>query len=351
MSDSNSQNYRIECLICKETFLNKDYSRHINLLHLKDIFSDDGNKKELKEACDKKEGGWNDPIELSVKEKMLYYTPCCKKFYTKLSTSQKHRTKKECRDKYVKQCKKLLSDIDDIIVDVSTTFDISGNHNVINNTNNQVINITNYYDTSGNLIKSIIKEASVLIETERLDKVSYFKKLSKLRSIFKDNPEYPEYNSDISDIGSAYDSDDESETTITRMDFKKDFEKYNKIIANQLLEANIDISRKSVGLKTKEDIIKMKEEQEAFEKEQEEEERSETIGNLRGSIKSIKDKINRYTKQHNEYLELMKSENSGITQDIFNKEYSQTNVINNCKKELEEKQKELSKLLSPSVSS
>jgi len=187
------------------------------------------------------------------------------------------------------------------------------------------------------------------IDIERYDRAYAIKKLNKIRNTFKD---HPDYNSDISTIDSAYDSDDESETTFSRADLSKDFGKYNKKIATQLSEAKIDISRKGLKLKTKEDSIKNKEEEkqkreaeEEFDKQQEERERSEKIGDLRDGIKSIKEQIKRFTKRHNDFLDIMKNDNSGITQEIFDSEYSQTSIINTLNKRLEEAQNQLSRLL------
>jgi hypothetical protein len=350
MSDLSGNNHRLECPICKKDFLNKSFSNHLLNFHKDYIFTNKDNKETLKEYINKKIIYSGDYMAIKIDDTIQYFVPCCNKFYTKEGTAVNHLKKKECKDKALGNAKELLSGLTPISVDLSTTIDNSGNNNTNTVNNNQVINITNYnlYDLSNNLLKTITKEATKIIDDERYDKVSYLKKLRKLKTIFEN---HPDYNSDISSIASAYDSDDESDTTLSRMDFKKDFEKYNKKIATQLSEAKIDVSRKSLSLKTKEDSIKMKEENkqqqeqiEEFEQEQEQEERSEKIGNLRENIASIKDQIKRLTKTHNQFLELMKHENSGITQEIFDSEYSQTKKINSLNDSLIELQKQLNKL-------
>lgn len=352
MSDTN---HRIDCSLCDKKMLNKDYSKHLNKEHISDIFNDVKNRKELEELADKKNGRNFRPIELKVKDKELYFVPCCKKYYSKMAHAEKHNTKKECYEKVLEEAKVILETINngiDNTVKPNTTInnnntDISGNDNTVNNTTN-IINNYNFYDLSGNLIKTICKEVCGIIDSDRHDKVYYFKKLNKLKSIFQD---HPDYDSSVSTVDSAYDSDDECDTKLERIDLDKEFNKYNKKTAKQLSEVNIDLSRKNLGLKTKEISMKLKEEkkkqkeeEEKFQKEQEQEERSIKIGNLRADSISIKNNIRYLENIHNEYIELMNNEKSGITEEIFNKEYSQTSKINKLKKDLEEIKKELSKL-------
>ena len=340
MSDTKSSNHRLECPYCNEIFLTKSYSSHILNKHLIDILSDKDNKSELEKASLKKEGGFNDPIPIKTKDKESYYTPCCEKFYAKESMAMKHRKNKECRDNYVKKVKELLENVKPMIVNNNSTHTGSGNINNITN--------FNFYDLSGNLIKTIVKEFTEVAENERYNKASYYKKLEKLRSIFQD---HPDYDSDISSIKSGYDSDDESEATLSRIDFNKDIKPYNKKMAKQLDESKLDLSRKALGLRTKEDSIADKEEkirrqkeEEQFEEETEQFELLERKANLKSEIISLKEKLNRYEKRHNEFLEMMKNPSNGITQDIFDKEFSQTANINKTKKLLETVQSELAKL-------
>jgi uncharacterized C2H2 Zn-finger protein len=343
MSDLSGNNYRIECPLCKSKFLNKDYSKHLDKEHFSEIFNIKSNKKELQELANKKEGRWFRPVEVTIKDKQLFYSPCCKKYYSRFQKAKDHSTVKKCYDNVIQEAK---NDLERSIHVISTNIDISGNNNTIKL--NNVVNNYNFYDSSNNLIETITTEACSIIEDARYNTVSYLKKLEKLRSIFKD---HPEYDSETSTINSGYDTD-ESQTTLQRMDFHKEFTRYNEKIAKQLLEAKIDLSRRGLGLKTKEDSLKMKEEaikqreaEEEFQREQEENERLEKIGNLRSEIKSYKDMIKRHENSHKENLNIMKMEGSGITQEIFDKEYCQLKKIDKYKKLLEEVQSKLAKLL------
>lgn len=339
MSSAKAVNLRLKCSYCNETFLTKSYSSHLIHKHSNDIFNDKDNRKELEKASCRKEGGFNDPIPLKMNDKEAYFSPCCNKFYTKVSLAEQHRKSKDCRDKYVKNIKELLEKVTPLVI--NNTHNGSGNINNITN--------FNFYDLSGNLIKTIVKEFTEVVENDRYNKASYFKKLEKLRSLFQD---HPEYDSDISSVKSGYGSDDESETIMSRIDIEKDIKPYNKKLSKQLDEAKLDLSRKGLGLRTKEDSVSEKkekareqEEEEKFKKEQEDFERQEKIGIVKSNINGLKEKIKLYEKKHDGYLEMMREPRNGITQEIFDNEFNQTANINKTKALLENAQSYLAKLL------
>ena len=300
MSDSKPTNRLIECPSCKEKFLSRDYSKHISNTHETEIFSDVENKKELEELSSKKDGRFFRPVELKVHEKTLYYVPCCKKYYSKFETAKVHTKKKECTDIVLQEAKNLLEKIGAININI----DISGNNNTAN------VNVTNnfnFYDLSGNLIKKIVKEFTTTIDVERRDMAEMKKKLKKLQSIFGDDERY---DSDTSTVKSGYDSDNESEAPITAKKFDITKELPKKIV-KQLNEAKIDLSRKGLGLKTKEEKEaqqeeqkKKQQEQKAFDKETKEFERLNRIGILKSEITSLKDKITNNTTRLNEIKEV-----------------------------------------------
>jgi hypothetical protein len=237
MSDTKGTNLRLSCPFCKEEFLTKSYSNHLIFNHKDELFLSKNNKKALEETCTRKEGSWFSPIELIINGKELYLVSCCNKFYSKKILASKHAMKKDCRDCYLKNAKELLGNI-------STNINMSGN----NNTNTvSVTNNYNFYDLSGNLLQTISKEVNDVIDDERYNKTCYYKKLKKLKSIFKDDPRY---DSDYSTVDSAYDSDDESEpdsyfTKLQRYDLTKELDK--KII-KKLAEMGLDLSREGLDM-------------------------------------------------------------------------------------------------------
>jgi uncharacterized C2H2 Zn-finger protein len=341
MSDTKPSNRLLECPSCKQKFLNRDYSKHINKEHESEIFVDKNNKKELEDLANKKDGRFFRPLELKVHEKTLYYVPCCKKYYSKFETAKTHTKKKECTDTVLQEAKNLL---EKIVINTPINIDISGNNNTAN------VNVTNnfnFYDVSGNLIKKIVKELTTTIDVKERDMAEMKKKLKKLQSIFSEDERY---DSDISSVQSGYDSDSESDAPITAKKFDTTKELPKKIV-KQLDEAKIDLSRKGLGLKTKEqkeaqqeEQKKKQEAQEAFDKEIKEYERLNRIGILKSEIISLKEQIKKREQLHKERLELMKEENSGITQEVFDAEWSQTSKIIALKKSLMDAQSEMCKL-------
>ena len=135
MSDTKASNTRLECPFCNETFLNKSYSNHLNKVHFNDLFNNKYNKKELEELSNIKNTVCFRPVEVKVKDKEMYYVPCCKKYYSKIAQAQKHGRDKECYSKVVEETKKDLEQIVPIINNI-TNIDISGNSNTVNNTTN-----------------------------------------------------------------------------------------------------------------------------------------------------------------------------------------------------------------------
>lgn len=342
MSDTKSNNIRLECPFCKETFLNKSFSKHLNDDHFNEIFNDEKNKKELEELSTKKNTVCYRPVEVIVKEKELYYVPCCKKYYSKITQAKKHGRNKECFTKVISEVKKDLESI--VPITINNNIDISGNNNTVNNTviNNITQNIT-FVDLSGNVLKTIKRLVSEIDDKES-ERAYTHKKLEKLRAKYKNDEDY---DSDISSVESYY-GDDESD------DYKSKVERFipedvlDSKYLKTLAKMGIECSREKLGLRCKDDHeqdMKEKEERIRFQKEQEQEEKSERIGNLRADIKCLYDKIKHLQKVHNEYLELMKNENSGITEEIFEAQFSQTSKINKLQSELSLVKSKLSKLL------
>jgi len=345
MSDTKPSNRLLECPCCKEKFLNRDYSKHINKEHESEIFVDKNNKKELEDLANKKDGRFFRPLELKVHEKTLYYVPCCKKYYSKFETAKTHTKKKECTDSVLQEAKNLL---EKIVINTPINIDISGNNNTAN------VNVTNnfnFYDVSGNLIKKVSKIFNANLDVKEREMAEMKKKLKKLKSIFNDDERYDSDISSVpSDYDSNYDSDSESDAPITAKKFDIIKELPKKVV-KELHEAKIDLSRKGLGLKTKEqkeaqqeELRKQQEAQEAFDKETKEFERLNRIGILKSEITSLKEQIKKREQLHKERLELMKEENSGITQEVFDAEWSQTSKIIALKNKLMESHFELSKL-------
>jgi len=246
MSDTNSNNLRLECPFCKISFLTKSFSKHLNDTHLPEIFVSKVNKQEVDDACKRKEGSFFNPLELKLKDKEMYYVSCCKKFYSKKSMAQKHSKSKECRDVFLKNTQELSEKL--------TPINVSNNHSGSGDINNNTTIINNYniYDLSGNIVKTF-KEVIQNLDDEKKEKSRYYKKYAKLKKFMEEND--IDYDSDVSTVQSYY-ADDECETN---EDYFKKAERYDltKELSKKdilpFIKAGIDLSREGLGLKTKEE--------------------------------------------------------------------------------------------------
>jgi len=349
MSDLSGNNHRLICPICKKDFLNKAFSDHLLYVHKEQIFTTKNNKKTLEEYTNKKVIYSGDFIEVEIDGKNQFFVPCCSKFYTKTGTAINHLKNKECKSKALVNAKGLLDSIvSTIIVNTPITIDISGN----NNNNNTISpNITNNITISidETLLEKLLRSIIIEKDVECEEKARYYKKYQKMKQYLKDVYD-DDCDSQVSEVKGYYsDKEIDSDTDTEKM---KKYYDINKRQVGLMSRLKKDYSRQKLNLSTREKELEQQREQEEEEerqkkedREQEERERSEKIGDLRDGIKSIKEQIKRFTKRHNDFLDIMKNENSGITQEIFDSEYSQTTIINKLNKQLEEAQSMLTRLL------
>jgi uncharacterized C2H2 Zn-finger protein len=349
MSESKSSNHRLECPKCKTTFLNKDYSKHLNKEHESEIFTNKENKKELESLANKKDGRFFRPLELKVYEKTLYYVPCCKKYYSKIETAKPHSKNKECTDIVVQEAKNLLEKVSlfNIVINTPINIDISGNNNSHNTiAPNIVNNITINIDEAQ--LQKLLKNMVLELDVANKERAELYKKNKKMKTQVKEQFDC-DIDSDVSSVLGYFTDEELSDNDDPDRKVKYyDINKNNKTIMKKL---NKDYSRKALNLSTKEqkeaqqeEQKKKQEEQEAFDKETKEFERLNRVGILKSEITSLKEQIKKREQLHKERLELMKEENSGITQEVFDSEWSQTSKINSLKKCLMDAQSELSKL-------
>jgi hypothetical protein len=221
---------------------------------------------------------WFSPIELNYKDKTLYYVPCCEKFYSKQQMAHNaHVGKPECMKVAVANAKELLKEINERF---SITNTHSGSGNIINNITQNITVI----DMSGNLT-GMVKSLVVDMDVRESDRALLHKKNLKLKKILEENN--IDFDSDVSDPLSEYDSDDS--TKYNRFDpLKKIPKKYRDAFRD------VDLSRAGLKLRTKEqhdEDLAAKAEEEKFQKDQEEFERRESIACAKGRIKDCKDKI------------------------------------------------------------
>lgn len=306
----------------------KSFSKHLLNFHKEDLFKGK-NRAELEWFCNHEEKWWFQPIEVNYKDKEFYYTPCCEQFYSKHATAHTHTRDKECRGRALKNGQALLKEINERI-QINNTH--SGSGDIINNITQNITIV----DMSGN-IKGLVKCMTVEIDMKESDRVMLYKQNLKLKKLLEENN--IEYDSEVSDIISEYDSDT---SNASRRECKYDPskklpEKYRKAFRE------IDLTRGGIKLRTKEqhdqDIADALEEK-RLEEENAEFERREQIGNIKGRIKSLEDKIKRYEHQIGLYdEETLKYE--GAKNDV--KKLNE--LIKAVEKEIEESKKELRELI------
>jgi len=278
-----SKNPRIDCPFCKSDHLIKSFSNHLLSYHKEQLFKD-ANKRELEwfssRPPNRKDGVsyWFDPIELNYKDKTLYYVPCCEKFYTKkMMAHNAHVGKAECMKVAVSNAKELLNEINERF-NITNTH--SGSGNIINNITQNITVI----DMSGNLT-GLVKSLVVDMDVKESDRALLHKKNLKLKKLLEEHN--IDFDSDVSDPLSEYDSDDS--TKFNRFDPTRQIpKKYRDAFRD------VDLSRAGLKLRTKEqheDDLAAKAEEEKFKKEQEEFERSEALACAKGRIKDCKEKI------------------------------------------------------------
>jgi hypothetical protein len=292
MSDLSGNNYRLGCPFCKEEFLTRTYSKHIIDKHKDELFVNKHNKEVLVEVCNKKEGWWPSPLELKLKDKTQYFTPCCGKFYTKDTQARKHNKSKECREKVVEKAKELLASV--VPINISNTH--SGTGDIINNITQNITIV----DLSGNILKSF-KTFNQIIDRKNVD-AAYDKKLiAKMQK--KMEEEGLEPVSDVSSVDTCYDSDDECDTKAMRFDITKELP---KSVTKTFTKLGIDLSRGGLGLTTKEehdDRVKDKKDQE--------------IEILEDEIISLKDELHNYKEDIKDYKERLKDADEARTLKTF----------------------------------
>jgi len=292
MSDLSGNNYRLECPFCKKDFLNKNFSDHLLLHHKDEIFVNKSNKSNLEEYSNRKEGSWPSPVEIKLKDKTAYYTPCCKKFYTKHCTASKHNKNEECRKNTYKNAKELLASV--VPINISNTH--TGSGDIINNITQNITVV----DLSGNILKSF-KAFNQIIDRKNVDSAYDKKMIAKLQK--KREEEGLEPVSDVSSVVTCYDSEEETDTKAMRFDITKELP---ASLTKVFTKLGIDLSREGLGLPTKEehdDRVKEKRDQE--------------IEILEDEILSYKDEILGYKDDIKDYKERLKDADEARTIRMF----------------------------------
>ncbi len=283
MSDSKPSNHRLECPSCKTTHLSKDYSKHLNKEHEFEIFTTKSNKKELEELASKTNGRWFRPVEVKIKDKTLYYVPCCKKYYSRIDLATAHNKKKECTDTVLEEAKALLQKIAPITITNTHT----GSGDIINNITQNITIV----DLSGNVLKTI-KQLVRTIDIKEEDRAINVKKANKLKKILEEHN--IDYDSDVSQPLSYYGDDEGEDDMVHRYDAE---DRCNKVIVKKFKEFGLDISRDGLELRTKDDHETEKlEKQQALKEEKEEIEHdifmvASRIDSLESQIKNAKKRL------------------------------------------------------------
>jgi len=291
-------NHRISCCYCNETFLIKNYSKHLITEHKKDVFKKN-NLDNLKQQSTSK---YTSPIEvihknLKTNDKTEYFVPCCNKFYTKNDMARRHiRAKPECKKNYLPNTLKLYQEIVPPI-EINSVVDISGNGNTAT-TNNIVNNGTLIMDNSGNVVDllALIKKLNLVIDDLAFSKAIECKTKKKFQKQLETIGE--EAYSDYSDIESIYsnlnDDVSDKEVCYKRFDIAKRLPKLVKPL-------KLDLSRDNLKLRTKEDKAdeikadKLQKEQEEKERlEQEKADRKAEQQYNKQKIWKLKDNIKTY---------------------------------------------------------
>jgi hypothetical protein len=244
MSDISGNNMRLECPYCKECFLTKSYSNHLNNKHISEIFNVKRNKEELQELANKKNGHCFRPVEIKVKEKEMYFVPCCKKYYSKIAQAEKHGSKKECYEKVLDEAKKVLEEV----APMTIVNNHSGSGNIINNiTQNITVDLSGLVLCVTQLTKQLVSAK----DNTEYDRAESFKKAEKFRKILEQHN--IDYDSDTSSIKSGYCSDDDKEQQQYKQQKYEPEKKIKNDILKKLSKFGIDITRDGLGMRTKED--------------------------------------------------------------------------------------------------
>jgi hypothetical protein len=348
--------FKTKCSFCNESFIDKTFSKHLLNKHIDKLFSDIKNQHALERATRADKSWLIKPVEINFttdndETESLYYIPCCSKFFKKEDMAKNHIIKNpECREAFMTNAKETYKTIVNNITNNINTVTINGNNNTITQNTYNI-------DLSGNSIavepfKQIIRNMAVTIDAANRQRAEYYKKYMKLKKQLNDSN--MSVDSDISNVDSyysgsefGYQSDTDNEKYLERYDVSKD----NKQIIKKH-NISIDISNKALKLKTPEDKLKKlekkKEEQrlqDAFDEQVRQGEIKENIINMKSEIKSLQEKI----VHNNKELKYLKSqltvEESGMTQELYEKECIKYHTKNNkCSELISELNKKIKEL-------
>lgn len=340
--------HKTKCVFCDEKFIDKTFSKHLMSEHFDKLFDDKDTQKRMESATTVKDYMMR-PIEIKTKsdDKSIYFVPCCKKFYMKNDMAKKHISDNpECKPSFRTNAKD-ISELIKTTIQVSKTISVSGDNNTIVYNDNSKPNI--FIDLSGNNVqvesfKQVIRLLTVEVDHERRQRATYCKTAEKYKKRLKelniDISDISEVESYYSDVSSGYESD--TDKCVIHYDITKE----EKLFVKK--HNNIDLSRDALKLRTSKDKLEQKKNKEDEEKELKKEEKTQRnwdIATLKNNIKAYKDSIAGYKDREAEGKRyLANPEESGVTQDDYNRVYDQTKKIRELNEQIASAQSEINRL-------